>query len=192
MAHDAHKIISRVHHASCFGRRGDASLPFMGRDRTRSVQGGEVWRTQRECGVSSHFPTLTPPASVPRQKGREERLRRTHRGRRRPLGFGGVCFAEGLVGRGCALDRSGAAFLDAGVGGRAQRGAEHRISRRRGGPASRGILGDRRADLPTRPSPVARTAALTSHRAETASPRCPSTAQSPRRHPVAPTPRSAA
>jgi 23S rRNA pseudouridine1911/1915/1917 synthase len=45
----------------------------MGRDSTRSVQGGEVSMKSPSLVSPPHFPTLIAPRSVPLQKGREER-----------------------------------------------------------------------------------------------------------------------
>ena len=62
------------------------ALPFMGRDRTRSVQGGEVSPTQELCRAS-YFPTLTASPSVPPHKGE-----------------GGLYCCFGETGRGCLAD----------------------------------------------------------------------------------------
>ena len=45
--------------------RRSASLPFMGRDRTRSVQGGEVRQLNVCVGLHRHLPTLTASPSRP-------------------------------------------------------------------------------------------------------------------------------
>jgi NodT family efflux transporter outer membrane factor (OMF) lipoprotein len=50
-------------------RARSPSLLFMGRDRTRSVQGGEVCRLNGCVGFRRHFPTLTASPSVPPHKG---------------------------------------------------------------------------------------------------------------------------